>query len=106
MTTLPASVIPLFSVTVLAVLPSVRVLKLETLLGTLTPADVPPNVRLEDEVVVSLVGVPPIAGPFNVSVFAATAKVPLGLRVNVPATVVSPPSVVTTAAEFAIVRFP
>jgi len=55
---------------------------LATLLGTLTPAELPPKLRLEEEVVVSFVGVPAIVGPFRVKVLAPTANVPLPLSVE------------------------
>jgi hypothetical protein len=67
----------------------VRLFRFATLEGTETPADVPPNTRLDDAVVVKFVDVPAIAGPFNVSVYAATVKAP-DERVSVPPTVTFP----------------
>src|SRR5437016_4935894 len=68
-------------------LASVRLLSWMTLLGTLTPAELPPNKRLEDEVVNRLVGVPAIVGPFSARLFPTTDSVPL-VSVSVPPTVV------------------
>jgi hypothetical protein len=66
-----------------------RPFKATTLDGIKTPADVPPNTRLEDAVVVRFDGVPVIVGPFNVRVYAPTVKVP-EVRVRVPPTVTLP----------------
>jgi hypothetical protein len=60
-----------------------RSFKAVTLVGIKTPAEVPPKRRLEDDDVVRFAGVPAIVGPFNVSVFAPTVKVP-ATRVRVP----------------------
>src|SRR5262249_52718698 len=51
------------------VLLRVRLFSAVTLLGTLTPIELPPSERLDEEVVERFVGVPAIAGPFSVSVF-------------------------------------
>src|SRR5258708_16236183 len=71
---LPLIATPAFSVRPL-LLASVRLLSWVTLLGTLTPAELPPNERFDEEVVDRLVDVPAIAGPFSTSVFPATASV-------------------------------
>jgi hypothetical protein len=68
---------------------TVRLFRFATLDGIKTPADVPPNTRLEDAVVVRFDGVPAIVGPFNVRVYAPTVKVP-EVRVRVPPTVTLP----------------
>ena len=57
--------------------------KATTLTGIKTPAVVPPNTRLDAAVVTKFEGVPVIVGPFNVSIFAPTVKVP-AVRVRVP----------------------
>jgi hypothetical protein len=67
----------------------VRLLRFETLEGIEIPAAVPPYTRLDEDVVVRFVGVPAIAGPFKVSVFAATVRAP-DERVSVPPTVTFP----------------
>jgi hypothetical protein len=67
----------------------VRLFRFATLEGTWIPADVPPNTRLDDDVVVRFAGVPAIVGPFSVSVFAPTVKAP-EVRVRVPPTVTFP----------------
>src|SRR5208282_6429665 len=63
----------------------VRLFNAVTLLGTLTPAALPPKDRLDDDGVDRLVGVPAMAGPLSTSVFAPTANVPL-FSVSVPLT--------------------
>jgi len=66
-----------------------RLFNADTPDGIKTPAVVPPNTRLDDEVVLKFVGVPAMVGPFNVSVFAPTENVP-DVRVRVPPTVTLP----------------
>ncbi len=78
------------------VLPRVRLFSSKTLAGTSTPVALPPNTRLEPEVVVRLPGVPAMAGPFKVRALDPTAKVPL-VSVSVPPTVWLAPIVVPTA---------
>ena len=78
----PLTVRELCKVTILELVIE-RPFKAETLVGIKTPADVPPNTRLEDADVARFDGVPAIVGPFNVSVFAPTVKVP-AVRVRVP----------------------
>jgi hypothetical protein len=56
-----------------------------TLVGIKTPGVVPPNTRLDTAVVIKFEGVPAMVGPFNVSVFIPTLKVP-AVRVRVPFT--------------------
>jgi hypothetical protein len=70
-----------------------REVKFVTLAGINTPEDVPPNIRLDVATVAKLPGVPAIAGPFSVSVLAPTVKEP-AVRVSVPFTVKSAPSVI------------
>jgi hypothetical protein len=60
-----------------------RPFKATTLAGIETPAVVPPKTRLDAAVVTKFAGVPAIVGPFNVSVFAPTVKLP-AVRVRVP----------------------
>src|SRR6266567_2469607 len=91
----PPRVKLLFKVTPLPLL-TVRLLRAVTLLGMLMPAELPPNDRLEEEVVDKLAGVPAMAGPFNARVLAPTEKVPL-VRVSVPPTVTSPPKLMPLA---------
>jgi hypothetical protein len=79
----------LFNETPLALL-MVRLFSAVTLLGTLTLDELPPKDRLEEEVVDRFEGVPAMAGPLSVSVFAPTVNVP-EVRVSVPPTVTSPP---------------
>ena len=69
----------------------VRLFSAVTLLGILTPVELPPKTRLEDEVVPKFEGVPAIAGPLSVSVFAPTVNVP-DVRVSVPLMVGLPAS--------------
>jgi hypothetical protein len=85
-----------------ALLLMVRLLSAVTLLGIVTPVELPPNTRLEADVVVKLAGVPAMAGPFSVSVFVPTANPPL-VRVSVPPTVTAPPMLIPLARL--IVRF-
>ena len=99
----PAEIFPLVRVRVLFtvglllsvtpfVLLMVRLFNAVTLLGMLTPLELPPKTRLEDEVVDKLAGVPAIVGPFSVKVFPATDNAPL-VSVSVPLTVAAPPRV-------------
>src|SRR6266567_1141948 len=81
----PPRVKLLFKVTPLPLL-TVRLLRAVTLLGMLMPAELPPNDRLEEEVVDKLAGVPAMAGPFSVRVLAPTENAP-PVRVSVPLTV-------------------
>lgn len=55
----------------------VRLFRLATLDGIVMPDDDPPKAREDEDVVVRFVGVPDIAGPFNVRVYAPTFKAPL-----------------------------
>jgi hypothetical protein len=80
-----------------------RLFNAVTLVGIKTPALVPPNTRVEDEVVLKFEGVPAIVGPFRVKVLPATARVP-AVKVRLPATVVAPWSVLVPDPE--IIRFP
>ena len=89
--TLPVNVIPL-------ALLIVRLFKFAALDGINTPAVVPPNIRLEAAVVTKFVGVPAIVGPFSVSVFAQTVKVP-DVRVRIPPTLILPDSVLLPLPE-------
>ena len=73
------------------VLPRARLFSSKTLAGTSTPVALPPNARLDPEVVARLPGVPAMGGPFKVRVLAPTANVPL-VSVNVPLTVWLAPS--------------
>jgi hypothetical protein len=61
----------------------VKLFRAATLDGTATPDELPPNTRLDDDVVDKFEGVPAIGGPFSVRVFAPTENVPYE-RVNVP----------------------
>ena len=70
-----------------------RPLRAVTLVGIRTPADVPPKTRLDVAAVTKFEGVPAIVGPFNVSVFAPTVKVPV-VRVRIPFTVSPAPNVI------------
>ena len=79
----------------------VRLFKAVILDGMFTPTELPPNDNEEEEVVIKLVAVPAIVGPLKVNVFDPTVKVPL-LKVKVPATLTSPPSV--TPLALVIVR--
>jgi hypothetical protein len=72
----------LFIVTPLALFIE-RLFRLITLPGIETPADDPPKERLEEELVVKLLGVPAIVGPLSVSLVGPTVKVP-AVRVKVP----------------------
>ena len=83
---------------------TVRLLSWVTVLGTLTPGELPPKERLDDDVVDRLVGVPAIVGPFSASVFPATASVPL-VSVRVSPTVVVPLASVAPLALL-ILRLP
>jgi len=85
---LPLTVNGPFMVTPFVLL-MVRLFTWDTVEGIFTPAEEPPNTRLEEDVVDKLVGVPAMEGPFSVSVLAPTAKVP-DVNVNVPAKVVDP----------------
>jgi hypothetical protein len=96
----PLTVRELCKVTIL-VLVIERPFKAVTFAGIKTPADVPPNTKLDNEVVVKFEGVPAIVGPFNVSVFTPTANAPL-VRVRVLVTATEPVSV--TPAELFIVK--
>jgi hypothetical protein len=69
----------------------VRLFRFVTLLGIRTPAEDPPNDKLDAAAVVKLFGVPAMVGPFNVSVFAPTVKVP-AVRVRVPFTDIPAPN--------------
>jgi hypothetical protein len=82
----------LFIVTPFALL-IVRLFRLVTLPGILTPAEDPPKDKLDVATVIKLLGVPAIAGPFNVSVLLLTVKVP-AVRVRIPFTVKSAPNVI------------
>ena len=88
----PLTVGELCKVTML-VLDIVRLFKAATLVGINTPAEVPPKIRLDEDVVARLAGVPAIVGPFNVSVLLLTVNVP-AVRVRVPFTVKSDPRVI------------
>jgi len=66
---------------------SVRLFKFAMLEGSVSPDVVPPMTREEEEVVVKLVGVVAIAGPFKVRILPATAKAP-EVMVRVPLIVV------------------
>src|SRR5712692_3368055 len=81
-------IVPLTVGLLLSVMP-LQLLSCVTLLGTLTPLELPPNDRLDDEVVERLVGVPAIVGPFSAKLFPDTDSVPL-VSVSVPPTVVVP----------------
>jgi hypothetical protein len=59
--------------------------KAVTLEGIRTPAEVPPNTRLDADVVERFEGVPAIVGPLSVSIFPPTARVP-EVSVRVPLT--------------------
>jgi len=77
----------------------VRLLRANTLPGIFIPAVLPPNDRLEDEVVERFDAVPAMAGPFKDNVYAPTVNVPLA-SVGVPLTVllafsVTPPELLT-----------
>ena len=78
----PLIVGPLFKITLLLLL-IVRLFNAVTLLGILTPLELPPKTRLDDEVVARFAGVPAIVGPLSVSVLAPTVNVPL-VKVRVP----------------------
>jgi hypothetical protein len=93
----PLTVSELCRVTIL-VLVIEKPLKSVTLVGIKTPADVPPNTRLDDDVVDKFAGVPTIVGPFKVSVLPATAKEP-EVKVRVPPTVAAPPRVLVPEPE-------
>jgi hypothetical protein len=66
-----------------------RPFKAVTLVGIRTPAELPPNMRLDEDDVARFAGVPAIVGPFRVSVFAPTVKVP-EVRLRIPPTVTLP----------------
>ena len=53
----------------------VRLFKAVILDGMFTPTELPPNDNEEEEVVIKLVAVPAIVGPFKVNVFAPKVKV-------------------------------
>ena len=72
----PLTVGLLFSVSPL-LFDSVRLSSCVTLEGRFTPDAAPPKVRLDEDVVERLVGVPAIVGPLSVRVFAPTEKAPL-----------------------------
>ena len=82
---------------------TVRLLNAVTLDGTIIPVDDPPNIKVDEDVVLRLFGVPAIAGPLRVSELAATAKVP-AVSVRLPLTVAFPERVFVPDPE--IVRFP
>ena len=86
-----AKVILPFMVTPLVLL-IVRFLRFEELEGINIPAADPPKTRPEEDVVVRFAGVPAIAGPFKVRVFAPTVKKPEE-SVRFPPTVTLPHNV-------------
>ena len=90
----------LFNVTPLELL-MVRLFNAVTLLGMLTPVELPPKDKLEDDVVDRLAGVPAIVGPSSVSVLLPTERPPL-VNVSVPLTVGLPFNV--TPLELLMVR--
>ena len=98
----PLSVGLLFKLTPLALL-IVRLFNAVTLLGMTTELEEPPKTKLEEDVVVKFAGVPAMAGPFSVSVFAPTANAPL-VSVSVLATVGEAPK--TAPDELANSRLP
>jgi hypothetical protein len=67
----------------------VKLFKAETLEGIVIPVEEPPKTKLDEDVVLKFVGVPAIAGPLSVSVFAPTENVPL-VSVSVPLITVEP----------------
>jgi len=70
-----------------------RPFKAVILVGIKTPAEAPPNTRLDEDDVVRFAGVPAIVGPFKVRVYAPTEKVP-AVRVRVPFIDKSAPNVI------------
>jgi hypothetical protein len=72
---------------------TIKLLRLVTLEGIVIPAEDPPNTKVDDVVVDRLLGVPAIAGPLRVRVFAPIVKVP-AVRVRVPFKDKSAPNVI------------